>query len=204
MNVGTPEQLGYWESQELRLMGLSCGDGCLVAKRAEIFNAEYVTLGSNIRIDGDVFISACEEGVQVGNGVHISRGVYIFGMYAAVVIGPYTAISPGARLFTGTDDFTAVVGCTPATPACHREIIHGSLQLDSLVAIGANSVVMPGVRCGVGSAVAAGSFVSAMSGLQAGVVYGGVPARRLKYRGDGVDVPQQFKDLLIKLEGGDQ
>ena len=199
MQIGVPMLTGYWDSFDLQQMGLRCGEGCLVSKRAEIFNAEYVVLGNNVRIDGDVFISSAESGVIIENGVHISRGVHIFGMYALVVIGRYSAISPGAKLFSGTDDFSAFVGCTHVVPDEHRKVLFGSIMIEPLVAIGANTVVLPGAMVGLGAAVGANSLVGIDETLQAGGLYCGSPARFLKWRGGSEDQAKRFNQLMVRL-----
>ncbi len=58
------------------------------------------------------------------------------------------------------------------------------IEIGNNVTIGATAVVMPGVTVGDGAIVSAGAVVTQGTVIGAGEIWGGVPAKRLKYRDD--------------------
>jgi acetyltransferase-like isoleucine patch superfamily enzyme len=95
--------------------------------------------------------------------------------YARVRIGRRCLIAANVQIFDGS-------GHDLALEAPDRRIHTGGdarpVEIGDDVWLGAGCVVMPGVRIGRGSVVAAGSVVS--RDLPAGVLAGGVPARVLR------------------------
>ncbi len=88
-------------------------------------------------------------------------------------IGNRTLIGPGVRICTGThsndmEDRRAALGTSCAKPIIIEEDCW----------IGANAVILPGVRVGRGSTVAAGAVVT--RDVECMTLVGGVPARQIR------------------------
>lgn len=71
------------------------------------------------------------------------------------------------------------------------------VTIEDGVVIGANAVVLEGVRIGQGSIVAAGAVV--VEDVPAGVVVGGIPAKVLKKKDEKTETKTELVDALRQL-----
>jgi acetyltransferase-like isoleucine patch superfamily enzyme len=120
-------------------------------------------------------------GISVGEDVRINDYVFLqCGGRSELIIEDEVTISIGAQIMTGQ---------YPLGPEGHDRSIHvyETVVLEKGVWIGANAVVLPGVRVGAGSVVAAGSVVSC--DVPPGVIVAGSPARLIR-RHDEFDGPR--------------
>ena len=148
---------------------------------AVFFKPEKVFLGNNVRIDCFCLLSAGEEGIHIGNNVHLAAGVYIFGGGGKVVMEDFTCFSSRVAVYTVSDDFTGGAMTNPTIPEKYRSVRKGPVVLKKHALVGAGSVVMPGVQLGVGVAVGALSFVN--RSVEDFQIVGGTPLRSLGTRG---------------------
>jgi len=153
----------------------------------KIIGREHIRFGANIIIDDFVLIYAADEH-DIGDYVHIASFTSITGG-GKLLMGDFTTLSSGCRIFTGTDDFTGTGLVNSTIPDEFRPVVRGRTILEKHVAIGANSVVLPDVTIGEGCAVGAGSVVT--RDLEPWGIYVGSPARRVKNRP---------KDTILALE----
>lgn len=155
-----------------------CGANVVIYPTAKLLKPGNITLGSNIIIDDFVFIGGHEE-LIVGNYVHIASHASITGG-GRFRVGDFCNLSSGVRILTGTDDFLGAGLGGSTIPPEFRCVERNSVVVESHTILGANTVVLPGVRIGEGAAVGAGSVVT--RDLEPWGVYVGVPARLLKAR----------------------
>lgn len=130
----------------------------VVYEQSKIIGKENIVWGSNIIIDDFVFINAKRK-ISIGSYVHIGA----FSSLSAVeeiIMEDFTGISHGCRLFTASDDFIDSGFGNPTIPEMYRNISSGPIIMGKFSIIGANSVVLPGVKIGEGATVAANSVVS--------------------------------------------
>lgn len=160
---------------------------------AKIISPETVIMGSDIIIDDFVFMGAHRQ-LLIGNHVHIASHASITGGGECVVCD-FAGISSGARILTGTDDFSGGGLTGPTIPTQYRKIERGTVVLGRHVVVGANAVVLPGVLIGEGTTVGAGSVVT--KSLEPWGVYAGVPARRVGTRESEV-ILRYEADLLAQ------
>lgn len=133
------------------------GDGCAFGNGVVI--REYARLGRNVRLMECVVIS---EGAQIGNDVFV---------------GPNVSFTAG-RYMTGALEASGKLQHTEAV-AMEGSYWEGpSVIVEDEVRIGANAVILAGVRLGHGCIVASGAVVSAS--VPAGATAVGNPARILK------------------------
>ena len=125
---------------------------------AKIIGRENISFGSPILIDDFVLIVA-REPMTIGNYVHIACFSSITGG-ERVTIGDFAAVSQGARVLTGTDDFTDGGFGNSTVPDEYRNARRAPVSLGRFCILGANAVVLPGVSIGEGAAVGANSVVT--------------------------------------------
>lgn len=90
-----------------------------------------------------------------------------------IEIGDDVIIGPGVRIVSTTHDISA-----PDQPFARQPLILGSVHICNNVWIGADVVILTGVRVGKNVVVGAGSLVT--GDLEDNGVYVGTPARRVK------------------------
>lgn len=124
----------------------------------KIINIENIDFGKYIIIDDFAFIYARKK-IKLGDYVHI-------GIYASISggeelkVGSYSAISQGVRILTATDDFKDWGFGNSTVDDKFRNVQSAPIEIGDFCIIGANSVVLPGVKIGNGAMVGANSVVT--------------------------------------------
>ncbi len=98
-----------------------------------------------------------------------------------VLVSDFCGISSGARLVSGSDDFTDGALTNSTIPPEFRDVRRGRIVLHPHVAIGQNAVILPDVVIGEGAAIGAGAVVVTRD-LEVWGIYVGSPARRINTR----------------------
>ena len=143
-----------------RLGLLKCGRDVRIHPTVQFFNPRKISIGDNVRIDCFSLLSAGEEGIAIGNHIHIGAGTYLFGSGGAIVVEDFSGISPRASLFTASDDFTKGFLRGPMVPLVYRKLTCGAIRLQRNAVIGAGAVVLPGVVLGKNSSIGALAVVA--------------------------------------------
>ena len=167
----------FYTEEELGAVGFKhYGRAVLVSRRASIYHPEEIELGDNVRIDDFCVLSGA---IKIGNNVHISAGVYMYGKYG-IEIGDYSGCSAGCKIYSETDDFSGEYMIGAVLPKELTNVIHGRVVMKKYSQLGANTVVMPGVTIEEGAVTGAMTFVKCS--LEPWTINVGVPARKLKNR----------------------
>lgn len=132
--------------------------GVTVYDGAKIIGAENIQFGTPVLID-DFTLIVARDPLIIGNYVHIACFSSITGG-ERVEIGDYAAVSQGARLLTGTDDFIHGGFGNSTVPTEYRNALRAPISVGRFCIIGANAVVLPGVTIGEGAVVGANSVVT--------------------------------------------
>jgi len=184
VSVSYPEGMSWISDSELEAIGFrSIGSNVLIDSSVVIHNAQHISLGSSIRIDAFAILLAGQEGLIIGNHVHIAPGSRISGTSARVSFGDFSGVSGGVAIYTATDDYRHGHLTNPTVPAEYRSLRVGSIALEKHAIVGANSVLLPGVVLGLGSSVGALTLVN--SSVPAGAIVSGNPMRKLGERDVG-------------------
>jgi galactoside O-acetyltransferase len=125
---------------------------------SKILGIENIEFGKNILIDDFAFIYATTP-MKIGNYVHIACFASVVGG-AEVILEDFVAVSHGARILSGTDDFKDWGFGNSTVPLKYRNITRKPIRIGKFCIIGANSVVLPGVTVGEGAMVGANSVVT--------------------------------------------
>jgi len=125
---------------------------------ARIVGREHISFGDPVLIDDFVLIVA-REPMTIGDYVHLACFSSITGG-EQVQIGDFAAVSQGARLLTGTDDFTEWGFGNSTVDERYRNTTRAPISIGRFCIIGANVVVLPGVTIGEGATIGAGTVVT--------------------------------------------
>jgi len=159
-----------------RLILKRMGKNVEIHSGVKIFSPERVEMGDNVTIYENVLIYGGGNSgyVKMGDRSHIAPFSVINGE-GGVVIGNKVAIGPGVKIYsisnTGDDHSIDIIDA----PRNRKEII-----IQDNVWIGANCVVVPGVKIGTGSIIGAGAVV--IKDIPSNSVAVGVPAKVIRTR----------------------
>ena len=132
--------------------------GVTTFETTKIIGLENIEFSQNIIIDDFVFIYAKKK-IKIGSYVHIASFTSITGG-ESFVMEDFSALSSGVRIFTGTDDFKEWGFGNSTIDEKYRNTKRLSIYIGKFCVIGANSVILPGVKVGEGATVGAGSVVT--------------------------------------------
>jgi len=170
---------GYYSSEELRAAGIGAvGENVRFHRTLNVFRLEHIFVGSNVVIDAYTSLIASGE-IRIGSNVHIGSYCHLSGG-EGIELMDFCGVSQGTRIYSRSDDFTGQALTGPTLPSRFRKIEAGRVILERHVIVGANSVILPHVTIGEGSAIGALSLVN--RSLPSWGVFAGVPTRKIKDR----------------------
>ena len=182
-----PFNSGYYHTRDLAHFGFGgLGDNVQIATNSTLIGLDNIFLGDNVRIDGFTSIITSSDGqCRIGRNVHVGSNCFI-SCAKNVTISDFAGLSHGVKLYTKSDDYSGNFLTNPTVPERFTSPKVGSVTLGRHVIIGSNTVILPGVNIGEGSAVGALSLVSRNLGNWG--IFFGIPAKHLRRRS---------KDLLV-------
>lgn len=172
---------------DLRKLG-SVGRNVAIHESVVIFNPGHLHIGNDVRIDCLAVISAGEEGVFVGNNVHIATMAQIFGSGGRVTLEDFSGMSSRSTVYTASDDYSGESMTNPTVPAQYKRVTTGPVTFRRHALVGCGSVIMPNTELGLGSAVGALTFVN--RSVPAFTIVAGSPMRKIADR----------KRVILELE----
>ncbi|HEV8042696.1 MAG TPA: acyltransferase [Bryobacteraceae bacterium] len=177
----TGQDLGsLYTADELRQTLGSVGENVAVNRSVVFYSPKNIHVGSNSRIDCFCILSASSHGIVIGDHVHISAYVALFGASGSIRVESFCALSSRVSVFTSTDDYVEGYMSNPTVPPEYRKGQCGDVVFQKHALIGCGSVIMPGVTVEVGGSVGALSFVNKNVSEFAIVV--GIPCRVIGQR----------------------
>ena len=183
--------------EDLKTMGVTMyGKNINISKFVNIYNPQNLILHDNIRID-DFTIISCKGIIEIFNFVHISAQCFITSS-TKIIIGNFSAISVGTKIFGGSDDFSGEFLANPTIPSEYTNVKKGDVLIGDNVIIGSNSVIMPNIMIEEGAVVGANSFVN--TSCSSWKIYGGTPIKFIKDRNKNcLEVLDKFKKNIVLL-----
>jgi len=170
--------LAYLPEDELIRLGFrSIGRGVRVSERAAIYNHDQIELGDHCRIDDFCVVSGR---VRLGRNVHLAVFTNIAGGIEGVTLEDFAGTAYGCHVFSQSDDYSGASLTNPTTPAAFKTETRAAVKIGRHAIIGTNSVILPGVTIGEGTAIGAMSVV--FRSTEPWSIYIGSPARRLRER----------------------
>lgn len=150
---------GFLTHEELLEVGFGAvGEDVNVDATATFYGARRIVVGSHVRIDAGVVLSAGDGGILIGDHVHIAVRVFMTGA-ARIELGSFAGVSAGTAIFSSNDDYSGAWLTGPTIPDDLRNVTSAPVVLGEHVIVGAGSVILPGVTIGQGAAVGALTLV---------------------------------------------
>jgi acetyltransferase-like isoleucine patch superfamily enzyme len=170
-----------------------------IEKNVRLRFANKIHLGKGVYLDEGVYLHACPQGIEIGEGTFVMHGsvlhVYNFrdlphgGIKIGrnSLVGEYTVIrgqggvTIGDRVFTSPHTQLLAVNHVyddPDRSFTEQGITAEGIIVEDDVWLGAGAIVTDGVHIGKGAVVAAGAVVT--KDVPPHTVVGGVPARQIK------------------------
>ena len=172
--------MSFYSPDELAKLGLrSYGENVLISRKASLYNAGAIDIGSDVRIDDFCVLSAGAGGIAIGNFVHVAVYASMIGA-GRIRLEDYSCLSGRVAVYSSSDDYSGEHLTNPMVPEQYRGVISADVVVGRHALVGAGSIVLPGVTIGDGTAIGAMSFVRA--DCEPFSIYAGVPARRIKPR----------------------
>lgn len=176
---------------ELRGKNIVIGKKCRILKHSKIdtsnnpSNADYlkhtnvgsVVLGNFVTIKDYVLLASYDGFIKIGNHCSINQYTIVYG-HGGVTIGNNVMIAANCIIVSANHNFESL-----EIPMSNQGLTSQGIQINDDVWIGSNVKILDGVEIGKGCVIASGSVVH--KSLAPFGVYGGVPAKLIKWRMKG-------------------
>lgn len=191
--------MSYYSPEELASLGLNkYGKNVFISDKVSLYRPEKITLGNNVRIDDYCVLSAGENGIHIGNNVHIAVFCSLMGQ-GEIIMSDFSGLSSRVSIYSSTDDYSGNYLTNPTVPSEFTNVISGPVILEKHVIIGSGSVILPNVTLHSGAAVGALTLVN--KSCDEFSIYLGVPAKKIMKRKRGmIDLENNmYGDVAPKL-----
>lgn len=168
----------FYTREELEKLGFrSLGNDVLLSRKVSIYGADKISIGDHVRIDDFCILSGM---ISLGSYIHISAYAALYGGKAGITVESFANISARSIVYAVCDDFSGKTMAGAMVPDVCRQVDERPVIIEKHTLLGANCVVLPGVRVAEGSAFGCFSLINRDS--QPWTLNGGVPFRKLKDR----------------------
>ncbi len=169
----------FYSPEELKELGIKeFGENVLISRNAILYSPATLTIGHDVRIDDFCILSGT---IVLHNFIHIAQFCGLYGGDSGVEMMDFTSLSSKCSIYAVSDDYSGESMTNPMIPMKYKPgSIDSKVTIGKYVAVGASSVVLPGVTLAEGSSFTAMSLCARDSAEW--TVNAGVPARRVKDR----------------------
>lgn len=170
----------FLTEKEIEKLGFKkVGKNVLISDKCSIYNAKNIEIGSNVRIDDFVILSAGEGGIKIGDHIHIACYASLIGK-GEIIVEDFSGISSRVTILSSSDDFSGNFLIGPCISSDFTNVKSEKVHLMKNSVIGTGSTVLPGVTLFEGAAVGAMSLIK--KDVEAFSIVFGVPAKKVKNR----------------------
>ena len=156
----------------------SVGQDVIIWPLAKIVSPEVVSIGNSVIIDDYVFLMGGDK-TSIGSFIHIASFTSVTGG-GRLIMENFSGLSSGTRVYTGNEDYNGGCLTNPSVPFPYRIAERSFVHIKKHVIVGANSVILPGVTIGEGTAIGANSLVT--KDCKPWTIYFGSPAKPMRRR----------------------
>ncbi len=142
------------------------GDNCFLADNAVVVGE--VTMGNNCTVWFNAVVRGDVHSITIGDNTNIQDGAIIHCTYqkAKTIIGSNVSVA-------------------------HQAVVHGCTIEDNVL-VGMGAIIMDDAVIGSNSVIAAGAIVLPGTKVEAGSIYAGIPAKRVK------DIGEEMKAVIVR------
>lgn len=168
----------FYSRDELLQLGFSrVGEDVLVSRKASIYGAECISLGTHVRIDDFCVLSGH---ISIGDYVHIATATLLFGGAAGIEIHDFANLSSRIAVYAVSDDYSGEYMTNPMIPEKYKNTVEQKVVIEKHVIIASGSTILPGTILGEGCAIGAMSLVK--ENVEPWIMVAGIPAKYIKAR----------------------
>ncbi len=184
------EMTSFYSRDELLGMGFaSLGNEVYISRKASVYGAENISVGSHVRVDDFVVLSG---NITIGDYVHIAVFTSLFGGDAGIVVDDFANLSSRVAIYARSDDYSGEFMTNPMVLEKYKNTLESKVTIGKHVIIATGSTVLPGVSLGTGSAVGAMSLVK--KDVEPWTIVAGIPAKYRKPRSKKLlELEKQFR-----------
>ncbi len=185
--------MSCYDDNELAALGFAgCGENVRLSRKASIYGAGNITIGSNVRIDDFCILSAGEGGISIGSFVHVAAYSSLIGA-ATITLGDFSNLSSRVSIYSSSDDYSGRSMTNPMVPDEYKRVDNRPVSIGRHVIIGCGSVILPGVTLGESCAIGALSLVN--QECRSATIYAGNPLREIRQRSsEHLSLEKEFLD----------
>ncbi len=182
----------YYTAKELREFGFKAlGRQVLISRTCRIYTPDQISIGSHVLIDDFTILNG---EIIIGDHVHISSNCEFYAGEASITLEDFVGVSSRNAFYATSDDFSGASLNNPTVPRQFRNEKNLPIILHKHALTGTGCSFMPGVEVGEGCSF--GSMCLINKSTEPWGMYVGIPARRIKERGQGL------LELEKQLTGG--
>lgn len=180
----------FYSEDELSQIGFQdIGHDVYISKKASIYGAEKMKLGSHIRIDDFCILSGK---INLSDYIHISAYTALFGGESGIFVEKYSTISSRCCIYAVSDDYSGKFMTNPMIPDEYRGVEDKKVILEKYSIVGSGCTILPGVIVKEGCSCGAMSLINKET--ESWTINAGIPARIIKKREKRIlDLVQSFE-----------
>ena len=192
--------IGWNEDIKKHLGG--CGENVFIGHNVIFTQPQNVFLGDNVRIDPFTLITSK---LKTGNYVQITAYSMLGGSHNTVILGNWTFIGYGSKLFTNSEDYSGNDG--PVNEYWgNNKVFSGDIEFKDYAGVASDVIVFPNITLPEGCCIGAKTFVHKNTWITDGLgntlqpysVYTGHPLTLLKTRNKEAILHKALHDPTFK------
>ena len=155
------------------------GQNVLISDKASIYRPSVIEIGNNVRIDDFCILSPGDDGISIGNSIHIGCQSTLIGR-GRIILEDFSNISSKVSIYSSNDDYSGEWMTNPMVPAQFTNVTDAPVTIGKHTIIGASSVILPGVT--IGECCSVGSLSLVKESIEDGWIVAGSPSKKIKQR----------------------
>lgn len=168
----------FYTEDELKYIGfITYGKNVLISKKASIYGASNISIGSNVRIDDFCILSGT---ISIGNYIHVSAYSALYGGNVGITLDDFVTVSARVLVYAKSDDYSGEFMSNPLIPEKYTNVKSQPVIMEKHTLVGAGSIVLPGVTLKEGSSFGAMSLITEDS--KPWSINVGIPSKHIKDR----------------------
>jgi len=185
-------QSKYLDEYDLQHFGFkSLGTNVKISSDARIYGQGNISIGSNVRIDDFVILSAFNGFIEIGDYVFVARSSHLSGAMG-LRLCDFSSMAANTVIYSASDDYGGDYLTAQAIPQEYTHQIGGLVEIGRHVIMGSSCTVIGPAIIGEGCSIGAMTLIT--KDLAPWGIYVGIPAKRLKERSRGLlEMEKKFR-----------